>query len=187
MNCKSADGLIRKVQNVFIRTIKLYHIKKNHNFDVVISFLDGANIVNVLSHYKKTRNFVSIRNYPHESSFLKKVQYITVSLLANKTITVSKEIEKYFNNIFIPKHKTVTIYNCYDLQRIKDSSVDNLPVELEGFISNSFVFVSMGRIMYQKGFWHLIKAFKIVCDNYPYSKLVIIGVDYSNGDRKSVV
>ena len=94
---------------------------------------------------------------------------------ADKVVSLSKGVEKdLVSNFGLEPQKNCTIYNCYNLQKMKmlANSEDNV---LNDLGENEVCFISMGRFTYQKGGWHLIRAFaKLVHDGYK-CKLVLLG------------
>ena len=177
---------------LFLKRIKaLRHIKKINDLDVVISFLVQPNIVNILSVKKGCRCFVSIRNRfisENNNSVFKKLFFKLEKVLYKKAdgvISVSNlinnEVIKYFN---VPAEKSYTLYNPYDMETIISESKKTLDLQMGKILSDStFKFVSTGRFTYQKGFWHLIKAFAEVHKMEPNTKLVLIG----DGELKSKI
>ena len=65
---QSEKSMYKRIAVLLKRTRALQRIKKSESLDVVISFLDGANIVNILARDKNTKAYASIRN--HQSSIL---------------------------------------------------------------------------------------------------------------------
>lgn len=176
-------GIVSKLVLLVKRMYKLKRIKKRNKFNLVISFLDTPNIINVLSKTKPCKTILSVRNYP----IIKKNQTLTIKLTnivmkymyrrADKIITVSRVINLLLRDSYnINLTKIKTIYNPYDLPLIKKSSLELIDKQYIEFMSSEKVFVAMGRMVYQKGFWHLIKAFKIVNDKDNETKLVILGI-----------
>lgn len=169
---------------LFFRRIKaLKKAKKEKQLDVVISFLLQPNIINVLSKNKKCKSFVSIRNRflsEKYKSFFQKFFFFLAKCLYKKAdgvISVSNlvnyEAIQYLN---VPKEKSFTLYNPYDIKEIQIEADKNLDFELNEILSdNTYKFVSTGRFTHQKGFWHLIKAFSIVNKDLPNTKLIING------------
>lgn len=194
INVKSSSNLIKKIILPFIRTKRLKKIKKEYNLDLVISFLDSPNIVNILSSTKKCKTIISIRNYimKEEKQNLKsKILSLIMSKLyhkADKIIAVSEIIKNSLIDKYkIEKNKIVTIYNPYDEEEIEKLCKQKLEEEYNDFFTKRKVFISVGRIMYQKGFWHLVKAFKLVNDKYKNTGLIIIGKDYQNGKLNKLI
>lgn len=194
LNIKSQNGcILKKIFLPIRRYKKLKRIKKELNLDVVISFLDSANIVNILSRIPTCKTVVSVRNYFDTrkcKSLTNKIKsYIMMKMYnkSDKVISVSKIIEQDLLNYRIRNDKISTIYNPYDIDEILYLSTQKIDKEYEQFFKGEKIFISIGRRTYQKGFWHLIKAFSIVNKNIPESKLVIIGEDYQNGKVEKLI
>ena len=160
----------------------------------MISFLDSPNFVNILSRNKNCKTIISVRNYSkleNGNTLLGKLTNIGIKLLYNKAdkiVSVSKLIA---NNLIeqygIDKDKVVTIYNPYDIDNIQNLANELIEPEFAKFMSSGNIIISVGRQMYQKGFWHLIKAFKKVHDINPQSKLIIVGRAEQSGLVKNLV
>jgi glycosyltransferase involved in cell wall biosynthesis len=171
------------------RSIKLKNIKKIHDLDIVISFMDSPNIVNLLSHTKRCKSVISIRNYSfrRENKLINIIKRLLYTR-ADKVICVSNVIQrKTIKDYNLQENKVVTVYNPYDTNQIETLAKEDIVKEYENFFKDGRVFISVGRNVYQKGFWHLIKAFKLVNNEYPTSKLVIIGRDESGGKALKLV
>jgi len=179
----------------FITRIKaLKKIKKTLKLDIVISFLDSPNFVNILSKVDGCRTVISVRNYTlyeNNNRIIKLINNIFIKILykkADSVITVSKVINDYYKSVYkIPNQKIQVIYNPYNYDEIYRLSNENIDQEYIDFYKNSFVIVSVGRLMKQKGYWHLIKAFKDSLEIYPDLHLVIIGKEYDGGKVKKLV
>jgi glycosyltransferase involved in cell wall biosynthesis len=164
------------------RTYRTKAIKKTENLDIVISFLDSPNIVNILSKNKGCKVAISIRNYTDigkkPSRILKLANFFMKRLYkkADLVIPVSKEISKMlFEKYFISKSKLKVIYNPYDIIDIERLANEDIEDKYENFMRSEKIFISVGRQVYQKGYWHLVKAFKLVLEKEPDAKLIIIG------------
>lgn len=165
---------IIKMLNIIKRVIQVYKIKKENNIKVSISLLDGANLVNV---YGKSNDkiIVSIRNYMSMSK-LSKLKVFLLKKYCKKAdcvVALSQTVkDDLINNFGISKDKIEVVYNACDSERLTDLA--NKESESALKINGPYI-VTMGRLTYQKGQWHLIKAFKRVCIKYPDIKLVILG------------
>ncbi len=184
MDVKATNTKWDKPILLYKRIKKLKKIKIEYDLDIVISFLDSPNIVNVLSKTGKCKTVVSIRNFSeneNKNSILGKLTNIAISGLYNKAdkiIPVTKLIaQNYEENYGIQKEKMSVIYNPYDIVEIQNLANECIQDEYSDFFEQGRIFISVGRQMYQKGFWHLIKSFKLVHDKYSDAKLVIIGRD----------
>ncbi len=178
----NSKGLLSKIKLLMQRTYRTKAIKKTENLDIVISFLDSPNIVNILSKNKGCKVAISIRNYTdfekRSSRTLKLANFLMKRLYrkADVVIPVSIEISKMlFEKYSISKSKLKVIYNPYDIMDIGRLANENIEDKYENFMHSEKTFISVGRQVYQKGFWHLAKAFKLVLENEPDARLIIIG------------
>ena len=172
---------ISKVSLLRKRVQKLKEQKKTLRLDCVISFLDSPNIVNILSKVKSCKTVVSIRNYSeleNKNSFLGMVTNYLYKVLykkADRVVPVTKLIEQsYHLHYGIKSSKLKTIYNPYDVHEIEEQ-MNTAPSFDVKKLANKTVFVSVGRQMYQKGYWHLLKSFFIVNQKYKDTVLLLIG------------
>ncbi len=187
MNIPAKNGIFSKVFSFFRRCRRMKKIKKENKLDAVISFLQGPNFVNILSDFKNCKTVISVRNYilkEKQQGFINKMSDFLIKILYRKAeiiISVSEEIKKsLIENYKLDANKIKVIYNPYDIAEIEKHSEEELD-SFTDFFNDGNIFISVGRIMYQKGFWHLIKAFKLVSEKESDAKLAIIGVDYMQG------
>jgi glycosyltransferase involved in cell wall biosynthesis len=178
----NSKGLLSKIKLLMQRTHRTRAIKKTENLDIVISFLDSPNIVNILSKNKGCKVAISIRNYTdfekRSSRTLKLANFLMKRLYrkADVVIPVSIEISKMlFEKYSISKSKLKVIYNPYDIMDIGRLANENIEDKYENFMHSEKTFISVGRQVYQKVYWHLVKAFKLVLEKEPDAKLIIIG------------
>jgi len=167
INLPVVNGKIGKVLNILKRKRALRKLKKHHKPSVCYSFGPSANIVNALSKTKGCRVWVGFRSYGdlNDKLFLK-----VFNKKADLIVSCSKEIEYEYKKIY-GGAKTVTLYNLFNTEIIEELAKE----EVDGFEDGKKVFISMGRDDEVKGFWHMIKAFKLVHDKYPDTELKILG------------
>ena len=187
LNVPKSNNLLIKLLRFFKRVKLLKKVKKEKQLDTVISFLYTPNFVNILSKTKNCKTIISIRNYPYKENKLTLINRILeyfkkwIFKKADLIILVSEEIKKYcIQEYKFNADKLKVIYNPYDVIEITKLSEENID-DYSDFFSNSNVIISVGRIVYQKGFWHLIKAFKLASEKYDDSKLAIVGSDFVGG------
>jgi len=141
--------------------------------DTVISFMERANFVNVLSghkHYKivSIRTSLKARKRFHPYNFLAKKLYPR----ADKIITVSKVLEfEIREKLKIEKVKT--IYNPIEVEEIRTKSKEKLE-KYEIFKEYPYL-INIGRLSKSKGQWYLLRIFKQLKKKYKDLKLVILG------------
>lgn len=160
------------------RMIVIKRLKKNNNYDACISFMDSANIANVLTGKRYCRTIVSVRNTLSQSRS-KEYKYIVNPLAkllyphADKVIALSKGTEwDLKENFGVPLKKLGTIYNGYNFDLIDKKLLEGSSVKTD---DNCFYFITVGRLCEQKGQWHLLRAFRSVVERYPECRLIICG------------
>ena len=127
LDAPAKSGAIAKVKLLLERTRKLRKKKKELKLDLVISFLDSPNMVNLLSMVKGCKSAVSIRNYSASEncgSMLGKITNVLYKMLykrADKVVPVTKVIEDlYVERYDIPREKLKVIYNPYYIAEIEE-------------------------------------------------------------------
>lgn len=163
------------------RIPKLYFLKRHNHYDACISFMDSANVCNIITGKKYCKTIVSVRiKISQDKSWT--YQYIVrplAHLLYNKAsyvVAVAEGVKKdLVENLKIEKNRIMTITNGYDIAEIRNKSLNSNNQNVLR-IKNSFVFVTSGRYTFQKGQWHLIRAFsKVVSACGDNVRLVLMG------------
>lgn len=178
-------NMVQKVCILIKRIIFLRKIKKRNPDAIFVSFLEYPNLLNILSGYNyntivSVRNFMSVK---HKNGLKSYFWNQTIKRLYNyskKVVAVSEQI-KYdlIENYQLNKEKIEVIYNSYDINRIQKLAGEELTDE-EKLIFENPTIITVGRLVYQKGQHHLIKAFSYVKEKIPNSQLIILG----DGDLK---
>jgi glycosyltransferase involved in cell wall biosynthesis len=116
---------------------------------------------------------------------IKKVLYRNVDGIITCTNEIKKIVLKKYN---IEEKKVENIYNFYYHNNIHEKSKEKLPSEFENFFERYECIISVGRLMFPKGFWNLVKTFYIVKKEIPNTGLVIVGDDdYEDGKLKKLI
>ena len=142
--------------------------KKRRNLDVVISFLTYSNLLNIFSKNKEN-TIISIRNnldgklFRHNNFYNFCKEMIIKQLYKKHSIvSVSKKIKvdllKKFN---FDEKKIKVIYNPIDINKINKLKKKSISSNYSNLFKKKVV-INVGSLDYQKGQWHLIKAFKKV-------------------------
>ncbi len=160
------------------RIIKIRKLKKEGKYDAYISFMDSANIANILSGKKDGKIILSVRTTISQSKSWK-YKYIVGPLakifypFADYIVALSKGTrDDLVENFGLNKNKTLTIYNGYDINKINEKALEHDDSIVDG---GKFYFITVGRLCEPKGQWHLLRAFSRVVKSYPESFLVICG------------
>ena len=183
-----AGGVFSKLGLLRKRVKALKKLIRQQELSCVISFMDSPNFVNLLARVRGCKQFISIRNYSqveNSGTTLGKLTDFAMKRLyrrADRVITVSQLLERDFATHYgVPAEKITTIYNPYDFEDMRKKGEMPLPEEAEAFFESGFVFANVGRMVHQKGLWHLVKAFSLVREKHPEARLVLIGEDWTEG------
>ena len=175
-------GKLQKILNIIRRSRKVRELKKEMRPEIAYSFGPTANMVNAFSKTGKEKVWLGLRNYTDVEEETK------MRLLVKKAdliVCCSRDIEKYVK-IKYKFNNTAVLYNLYDADTIrKEAAASDSPLpfaeelkdvgSLQQEPGQLRYLVSMGRDDPMKGFWHLIKAFKLVHDQIPEARLILMG------------
>lgn len=165
------------------RFITLRKLKRRNNYCACISILDSANIANILTGKKYCDIILTEHNTLSECNTLEFKLLIDplIKILynrANKIVCVSKGVEQdLIDNFNIDFTKTCTIYNGFVEKTDMDTNIR----------AKKYKVVTIGRLEYQKGHIHLIRAFSEVVSKYPEAMLYIIGEGSLRSELKRLV
>lgn len=168
-------GKLQKLLNVFLRSVRLYRLKKKLAPDIVYSFGPTANLVNAFSRTGREKVWLGLRNY---TDVEERVKIRIFTHLADQILCCSKTIEKELHDRF-HFDKTCTLYNLYDVEAIRRVAGEREPeLPWDGSTEDGRplrYLVSMGRDDDMKGFWHMLKAFSLVHASVPEARLILLG------------
>ena len=179
----NASTFISKIFSFLKRTSRLKKIKKEHNIDVAISFLEGADYINILSK-KKEKLILSIRgsklNDPNISGVMGwfRIQFLIPFLykIADNIVTVNKDIKEEIKSLVkINDDDIQVIHNHYNHKDILEKY--NQPINQEILdipIYKTTIFTHC-RLTHEKGLNHLISVFKEAKKEKNELSLIIVG------------
>lgn len=182
LNFKPTNNYLKKVINSFIRIRTISHLKKRIKPDVVISFMQPPNLLNLMTK-DKAKTIISIRNfdiikYGFAKSYFLRLEHKFFNYFIKKAdiiVTVSEELkETIVKTYHIPEEKVITIYNGCDIDRIKELSQSTVDDRINP-IFNDPVIINVGKLESQKGQIQLIKVFKRLKNKIPDLRLIILG------------
>lgn len=117
----------------------------------------------------KNRNFSF-----HPKSFEMTEYQQNMAMISDVTITVTDHAKSFFiNALDIPLEKIHTIYNGIPIPETSENRA--LLREKYGINQSDIIILFSGRITYDKGYPHLLKAFKLVADKNKDVRLIIAG------------
>ena len=175
-------GKLQKILNIIRRSRKVRKLKKEMQPEIAYSFGPTANMVNAFSRTGKEKVWLGLRNYTdveEETKMRLLVKKADLIVCCSRDIEKSIKIKYKFNN-------TAVLYNLYDADTIrKEAAASDPPLPFSEELKEAGslqqepgqlrYLVSMGRDDPMKGFWHLIKAFKLVHDQIPEARLILMG------------
>ena len=175
-------GKLQKILNIIRRSRKVRKLKKEMQPEIAYSFGPTANMVNAFSKTGKEKVWLGLRNYTdveEETKMRLLVKKADLIVCCSRDIEKSVKIKYKFNN-------TAVLYNLYDADTIrKEAAASDPPLpfseelkevgSLQQESGQLRYLVSMGRDDPMKGFWHMIKAFKLVHDQIPEARLILMG------------
>lgn len=172
------------IGNIIRRAFYLRRLKRKNEYAACISFLDSANISNVLSGRGHCKVIVSIRNNM-VSEKLRSIEGACSLLLtkilythADKIVVVSKEIaSSLVSGLKVPANKVAVVTNGFDCEEIRKGKAlfSKEAVAADLIAKRKKIVVTVGRIVEVKGHWHLIRAFSEVARKEPEAVLLIVG------------
>ncbi|MGE0770999.1 MAG: glycosyltransferase [Cyclobacteriaceae bacterium] len=167
----------------FLKRIKrLKKIKKELRIDVAVSFLEGADYVNLLSKAQET-TMISIRGSKlHDPNIRKSFYWLRMHLLmpwlykkADMVIAVNQGIrQEMIQHFQLHPQKVEVVENGYHIERIMMMAKE-LKSDSENNVYRNRVLVTSGRLAPEKGLQGIIRVFESVRMSLSNAKLVILG------------
>ncbi len=185
-------NFVTRFYTVFDRVKKVKLIKREQNIETSISFLEGPNIVNLMTP-KNNKIILSIRNYKSEQNkgLLGLLSTLSIKIFYNRAniIVVPSKLMylDLIENFHIKKNKVKVIYNPYEIKKISVKSLENLDSKILEIIQDNKVLINVGSLSTQKGQEYLVRIFKKVKAEINNIKLLIIGKGHLEGKLKYLV
>lgn len=174
---KEADDLFATLAKA--RDFK--RICKEYDFDAVISFLDGCNLINIVTP-KRAKSIINVRCYidiMYYPKLLSKVKYYLVKFLykhAEQLIVVSKLMKhQMVTELHVKEDRVKVIENPYDVEEIQQLAAEDIPEEVKQFIASHRTLVCMGRITEIKGCRYLVEVVNELSEKIPDIGLLVLG------------
>lgn len=173
--------------NIFFKRAKLLKdLKKNYNFDIVVSFGVTSNILNVIS--RNTEKVImtehNVKSIEHKSwGLYGRVYNFLIDWYYKKSdciVTVSSLIATdLIDNYHVPSAIIKVIYNGIDIDQIAKMSIE-IPDDImlnpsRNIDANTINIINVGRLSKQKGQWHLIRMMPYILEKNKNIRLFILG------------
>lgn len=161
------SSLKKEAFSYLINATIIREMKQKYHIEAMISMAPEMNLINILSG-TKDRKILTIHNCMSLRYDMKSLAYhkglILLGNLAYKVVAVSKWCgDDLYKNYHIRKDKLQVIYNPAPIEK----SLTRYPKRP--------ILLVVGRLAEIKQQWHIIKAFKYVCERIPTAQLWIVG------------
>ena len=171
-------NMFNKMLRLLVASSRIRAIKKKYNIQVSVSFLEITNFENVLSKvHDKTVISVRSNYFDRDFPYLKRVYLKYTNKMANRIVSISEGLRRKLIECYeVDSKKVLTIYNPYSiaLDKNKLDSVDDEEF-MEIRRKSGCLFLSVGRLIKEKGQCYLIKSFQDVVRRKADAHLVIVG------------
>lgn len=180
---KSRTSFRYQGQVFFTRLKKIVQLKRKGSYDACISFMDSANVINILTGNRHCEVIINIINNMSAQDINEPLYRWFINPLgkllynkADKIVALSEEVKADMIEHFgIQPQKLSVIYCSVDIADVESKMCFNITRDEEKWFSKDRTVVTAGRMEKQKGQWHLIRAFSKVVEQIPDAKLVIFG------------
>jgi glycosyltransferase involved in cell wall biosynthesis len=161
--------------------VSFYKLIKLLKPDVVISLLTKAHTMNALTPAEAKR-YIWVQNYPLHLHFRNRLisiqdifKWMTFYRQADKILVTSKLLAYRLTQLYkLDSKKIYLLYNPINIEEINTVKNHELDHSEENFFGDP-TYINVGRLTWQKGQWHLIRAFKEVLKELKDAKLIIVG------------
>lgn len=168
LRAPAAPGRIGKVLRVFQRAWRLRRLKKRLHTDIAYSFGPTANRANVAAG-GRGEIWCGLRS---SADLEKKKELKLIAGRADKLICCSKVLAQEAAEICGISGAEV-LYNPYRMEELEEQAKQT-DADLPDWKGKKML-VALGREHVSKGFWHLLKAFSLLHEEMPETRLAIVG------------
>ncbi|MSP52954.1 MAG: glycosyltransferase [Gammaproteobacteria bacterium] len=173
------------------RIVSLSLILRRENYEVILSFIDGNNIIvffaNILSGRKAklvTAEHTISDDFFRFNRYARRLRWVVKSLLrfvynrADKVIVISKAMQDYLRDNLGVKKTTDIIYNGIDVNRFYFPThyLEKTPQLDSRYLVDGIRLLNVGRLDDNKNQRFLIEIFPRILESVPTAYLFIIGV-----------
>ena len=160
--------------------LRLGRLKRATEVERCISFLTWPNLFNILTGAGE-EVIISVRNHPTSSirgplSPVIRAMMRALYPRADHVVAISEGVRRdLVENFGVPPEKITRIYNPLRLDEIERRRHHPLPPTWETYMERRPAILTMGRLVPQKGQWHLLRAFAALKSMRPEARLILLG------------
>ncbi|MBT2558543.1 glycosyltransferase [Hymenobacter sp. ISL-91] len=182
LNVQGGGGLLAKVQNFRRRIGGLRQLRERLQPAVVISHLEGADYVNLLSGGPGKTILCVHGSKLHDANIRGPVGWLRKKVLipklynrADKIVTVSRDINpELIEGFGVKPEKLITINNFFEVAQIEQKAQELLSTAEQAVYDSAPILVTSGRLTIQKNQAPLLDAFAALIKRRS-AKLVFVG------------
>lgn len=167
LNISASGNLIIKILNFFSRVRKIRQLKKKHDIHVTISFLEGADYVNILS-CAHDKTIISVRGSKYHDQNINGITgYIRHRFLLpwvfNKAYVitvVNRGLVTELQHFYHVRRPIYPVYNAILPDKVQQAKAEKLSAKWERFFEQNpgKIIVSHGRLSAEKGYREFINV-----------------------------
>ena len=182
LSVEGGGNIFQKTKNFAQRTKALNQLKRQYNIHTTISYLEGANYINILSR-SDDQIIISARGSQlHDETITGLIGWLRRNILikllypkADKIVALNYGIKKELTDNYKISHQRIhVIKNYFDITDIQKKSSEGVDACLADFFNN-FVICTAGRLAPEKGYNYLIDIVSQIRTFRDDVKLLIIG------------
>ena len=177
-------GTIGKIKRFLARVRRVKQLKREHNIEVCISHLEGADYLNILSKGPEKVLLCVHNSKRHDPNIKGAIGWLRRRVLmpfsyrfADKVVSVSRDLRQELIDYFgLPAQQVQTINNFFDVEGIRQRSQEPiLPAEQELF-ANHPILITAGRLVREKNQTTLFDVLNTMrAQGQSTTKLVLLG------------
>ena len=179
LNLPKQPTLFGKVKRVVLAFFAFHRVVKEEEPDVVLSFMEGPNFVNLVTCREKAVLSIHRNTTRLPKSFAERFDNLIVRYAypyARILIAVSKGVAAALqSNPRISSKQITVIPNPVDIENIRTCMKANMPDDLADFIGNNPLLINIGSLRNEKGHWYLLRVMASLKEEYPNLRLVVLG------------
>lgn len=183
LDIQGGDNFFEKLYYFFQRCRKVRRLKKELGINASISYLDGANFVNILSKSKE-KVIISVRGSQFFDETIKGfIGFLRLRILipllycfADRIIALNRGIlEELLSYRIIKRTKIRVIPNYYEMEEIDKMADEELPEQVKNIFMYP-VIITAGRLAPEKGYQYLLEVYsELIKKEKDCIHLVILG------------
>lgn len=182
LDVEPPSGLFNKFKSFLKRIARLKRLKKELRIDVSISFLEGADYINILSKSgdkivlsirgsKRYDETIIGRFFWLRNKILIPLLYRQADMIVTVNHGIANELQTYYG---LPKSRIMTIGNFYNMREITRLSLEPKEESMNGLYQDP-ILITTGRLAPEKGLKQLLHVFHGLKKKNKNLRLVIVG------------